>query len=98
MGNLETAVALVGSEPTIEFVEIQSFVDQIPEYGNLTGDDLARAYPDQHAQSGAPIVVLEFKSRGTKIWGQLTSDLAGKGSTDLVAIFLDDQGHLLSLW
>lgn len=91
VGNLETAVALVGTEPTIEFVEIQSFVDKTPEYGNLTGDDLARAYPDQHAHSGAPIVVLEFKSRGTKIWGQLTSDLAGKGSTDLVAIFLDDQ-------
>ena len=91
LGSQETAVALLGPDPTIEFVEVQSFVDKVPEYGNLTGDDLARAYPDQHAQSGAPIVVLEFKTRGTKIWGQLTSDLAGKGSTDLVAIFLDDQ-------
>ncbi|MEE2884701.1 MAG: protein translocase subunit SecD [Chloroflexota bacterium] len=89
-GSLDEALSLLGDKPTIDLVEIQSFVDKTPEYGNLTGDDLARAYPDQHAQSGAPIVVLEFKSRGTRIWGQLTGDLAGKGSTDRIAIFLDD--------
>ena len=90
-GDLATAQAILGPDPAIEFVEIQSFIDKVPEYGALTGDDLARAYPDQHAQTGAPIVVLEFKSRGTRIWGQLTEDLAGKGTTDLVAIFLDDE-------
>lgn len=90
VGSLDEALSLLGENPTIDLVEIQSFVDKTPEYGNLTGDDLARAYPDQHAQTGAPIVVLEFKSRGTRIWGQLTGDLAGKGSTDRIAIFLDD--------
>ena len=90
-GDLQTAQAILGPDPAIDFVEIQSFVDKVPEYGALTGDDLARAYPDQHAQTGAPIVVLEFKSRGTRIWGQLTEDLAGKGTTDLVAIFLDER-------
>jgi protein-export membrane protein SecD len=90
VGSLDEALLLLGDKPTIDLVEIQSFVDKTPEYGNLTGDDLARAYPDQHAQTGAPIVVLEFKSRGTRIWGQLTGDLAGKGSTDRIAIFLDD--------
>ena len=74
-----------------DLTEILTFVDKVSEYGALTGDDLDRAYPDQHASTGQPIVVLEFKSRGTRIWGQLTSDLYLKQDTDRIAIFLDGE-------
>ncbi len=92
--DLATAEALLGDAAVVEdMVEILNFVDTVPEYGALTGDDLARAYPDQHAQTSEPIVVLEFKSRGARIWGQLTGDLARpvQRATNRIAIFLDDQ-------
>ncbi len=89
---LAEAELLLGDAAVVrDLTEILTFVDKVSEYGALTGDDLDRAYPDQHAQTGQPIVVLEFKSRGTRIWGQLTSDLYLKQETDRIAIFLDDE-------
>ena len=88
------AQALLGDNPTIHFTEIQGKVDEQPREGALTGDDLARAYPSQHSGSGAPIVNLEFNSRGSKIFGELTERIAGS-PTDQIAIFLDDE-ELLS--
>ena len=79
--------ALLGDDPAIQFTENQGKVDE--DIG-LTGDDLARAYPDTHNISGDPIVVLEFKDRGIRIWGELTSQIAGS-QRDAVAIFLDDE-------
>ena len=89
---LAEAELLLGEEAVVrDMTEIVTFADKVPEYGQLTGDDLDRAYPDQHAQTSQPIVVLEFKSRGTRIWGQLTSDLYVKQDTDRIAIFLDGE-------
>ena len=87
MTDLEVAREMLGDGSTVRFSEIQTQVDTSI---NLTGDDLARAYPSQQSQSGAPIVVLEFKERGAKIFGDLTSRIAGS-PTDAIAIFLDEE-------
>ena len=54
---------------------------------NLTGDDLARAYPDRHSTTGRPIVSLEFDSAGAKKFGELTSQIAG--TLERTPFFLD---------
>ena len=88
---LEDVRARVGDSPTILFTEIQGHVD---DPIGLTGDDLARAFPGQHAASGKPIVNLEFNDAGTRIFGELTQDIIAKeqatGVRDQIAIFLDD--------
>ena len=90
--SLEVARQRVGDNPTFLFTEIIGTSDE--DIG-LTGDNLARAFPGQHAQSGIPIVNLEFDSEGTRIFGELTLDIVRKQETegirDQIAIFLDDQ-------
>ena len=82
----------VGETPTIVFAEIQGFID---EDTGLTGDDLARAFPGQHTASQLPIVNLEFDDNGTRVFGEMTTDIVRKaeetGIRDQIAIFLDDQ-------
>ena len=89
---MEEAQARVGDAATIVFTEIQGFVD---EDTGLTGDDLARAFPGQHATSQLPIVNLEFDDEGTRIFGELTIDIVRKaeetGVRDQIAIILDGQ-------
>ena len=85
--DLEVARGMLGGGAAVLFSETQAWVDTDI---NLTGDDLARAYPSQQTQSGAPIVVLEFDERGAKIFGDLTSRIAGSRD-DAIAIFLDDE-------
>ena len=89
---MEEAQARVGESATIVFTEIQGFVD---EDTGLTGDDLARAFPGQHATSQLPIVNLEFDDEGTRIFGELTIDIVRKaeetGVRDQIAIILDGQ-------
>ena len=88
---LEVARRRVGNNPVFLFTEIIGTQDE--DIG-LTGDNLARAFPGQHAQSGIPIVNLEFDSEGTRIFGELTLDIVRKQETegirDQIAIFLDD--------
>ena len=62
---------------------------RVDEDINLTGDDLARAYPDQHEGSGAPIVNIEFNGEGTRKFAEITTEIAG--TADQIAIFLDDE-------
>ena len=78
---------MLGDSPVIQLTEIQGKVDE--DIG-LTGDDLATAYADQESGTGLPIVIVEFKSRGTRIWGDLTSRLAGSPN-DEIAILLDER-------
>ena len=87
VADAETAQAMLGDSPVIQLTEIQGKVDE--DIG-LTGDDLATAYADQESGTGLPIVIVEFKSRGTRIWGDLTSRLAGSPN-DEIAILLDEQ-------
>ena len=92
VGDLESAQALLGDSPTIHLTVIQSKVD---EDIDLTGDDLANAYSSQDQTSGAPIVAIEFDSRGTRIFGELTEQIVLKqrqtGQRDQIAIFLDNE-------
>ena len=84
---VQQAAEMLGDDPQIEFVELQGFVDE--DIG-LTGDDLAVAYPGTHSVSQQPIVTVVFKDRGTRIFGELTGQIAGSDS-DEIAIFLDDE-------
>ena len=63
----------------------------IPEAGpkGLTGDDLARAWPGQHGTTGAPIINMQFNSRGTPIFADFTRRVAGD-NMKRIAILLDD--------
>ena len=89
---LESARERLGEGATVLFTEIQGAVD---EDTGLSGDNLARAFPGQHAASGEPIVNLEFDDVGTRIFGELTLDIIEKeqetGIRDQIAIFLDGQ-------
>ena len=62
---------------------------KVDEDINLTGDDLARAYPGQHQTSNAPIVNIEFNREGTRKFAEITTQIAG--TNDQIAIFLDDE-------
>ena len=88
---LEVVRERVGDNPRLLFTETAGMVD---EPIGLTGDNLSRAFPGQHTQSGVPIVNLEFDSEGTRIFGELTLDIVQKQETegirDQIAIFLDD--------
>ncbi|MBI4313165.1 MAG: protein translocase subunit SecD [Chloroflexi bacterium] len=60
----------------------------------LTGEDLARAYPGTAPDSGEPIVNLQFNSRGTRLFAELTTRLFATNNTtspDRFVIFLDDE-------
>ena len=84
--------ARVGDGATVKFTHMLWSVD---EDTGLTGDDLARAFPGQHAASQKPIVNLEFNDRGTRIFGELTTNIYTKnqlvGVPDEIAIFLDGE-------
>ncbi len=53
----------------------------------LTGQDLTRAFPGTHPQTGAPVVNIQFNSRGTSIFGEMTQRLAG--TPNRFVVFLD---------
>ena len=60
----------------------------------LTGEDLKRAYPGTHSTTGVPIVNLQFNSRGTRVFRELTTRLYDRyeqGFPDRFVILLDDQ-------
>ena len=85
--DLEEAQAIFGDEPTVLFNE--EILGKVDEDISLTGEDLSRAYAGTHSGSGVPIVTVEFNQRGARIFGELTSRIAGS-QTDQIAIFLDD--------
>ena len=90
--DLESVRELLGETPTVSLVEIQGKVDE--DIG-LTGDDLSRAFASQQHQTGQPIISIEFNSRGTRIFGELTEEIVIKqestGERDQIAVFLDDE-------
>ncbi|MQG75336.1 MAG: protein translocase subunit SecD [SAR202 cluster bacterium] len=93
-GNIavEDAKKKLGNNPEIEFAIKKGFFDE--DIG-LSGDDLKSAYAGQHQASGVPIVNIEFDDRGTRIFGELTTDIFAKqeetGVRDQIAILLDGQ-------
>jgi len=90
--SVENANAKIGSTPTINFEISEGYIDE--DIG-LSGDDLENAYPSQHQGSGAPIVNIEFNERGTKAFGELTTEIYAKqqssGVRDQIAIILDEK-------
>ncbi len=81
-----TARETFGDQLKVTFVEVLGLNDE--DIG-LTGDDLLRAYAGQHSASGQPIINIEFKSEGTRKFGELTSQIVG--TSDQIAIFLDGE-------
>ena len=80
-----------GEAGNLEFKLLKGKVDE--DIG-LTGDDLARAYPGQHQNSGIPIVNIEFNGEGTRKFAEITTVLAATRdqlARDQLAIFLDDE-------
>ncbi len=82
----DAALAIYGDNPGLSLTKISGKSDE--DIG-LTGDDLARAYAGQHTGTGAPIVNIEFSDSGARIFGDLTSEIAG--TADQIAIILDDE-------
>lgn len=83
--DLAQAQATVGEGATATFVRLSGSVDE--DFG-LSGDNLSRAYPTLHSGSDRPIINIEFDTEGTKLFGELTTEIAGS-PTDFIAIFLD---------
>ena len=79
-------VTLPDGELTYPCVLPQHYEDQ--ETG-LTGEDLARAYAGTHQTKGDPIVNVQFNSRGTRIFADMTTRLAG--TPHRFAVFLDEE-------
>ena len=90
--SLEEARRRVGEDAAVSFLQTLWTED---EDTGLTGDDLERAFAGQHAQSQRPIVNLEFNDQGTRVFGELTTDIYVEGQRtslpDQIAIFLDDE-------
>ena len=63
--------------------------NHVDQETGLTGEDLARAYAGTHQTNGKPIVNVQFNSRGTRLFADLTTRLAG--TNDRFAVFLDDE-------
>ncbi len=88
--SIEEAKAKLGTSPTVNFELSEGHIDE--DIG-LSGDDLDSAYPSQHQSSGVPIVNIEFNERGTREFGELTTDIYAKqqstGVRDQIAIILD---------
>ncbi len=60
----------------------------------LTGEDLAQAYAGTQPQTGLPVVNVQFNTRGTKIFAELTTRLFATNNTtspDRFAVFLDEE-------
>jgi len=75
-----------GNNPTLNLGLLMGKLD---ESVGLTGDDLSRAYPGQHAQTNRPIVNIEFTPDGAKKFAEITGRIAG--TQDLLAIYLDEE-------
>ena len=85
--DLALAEETLAGASTVRFVRLAGSVDE--DFG-LSGDNLTRAYPTLHSGTDRPIINLEFNEEGTKLFGELTTEIAGSPN-DRIAIFLDDR-------
>ncbi|MCH7625492.1 MAG: protein translocase subunit SecD [Chloroflexi bacterium] len=84
---MELAQATVGENATVHFTEMLAYSDE--DFG-LSGDNLTRAYPSLNATTDQPIINIEFDAVGTRLFGELTTEIAGKRD-HAIAIFLDGE-------
>ena len=59
------------------------------EHAGITGEHVLRAYAGHHPHGGHPIVTLELTPSGARIFGNLTSEMAG--THHRIAVFLNDE-------
>ena len=85
--DMAAARARFGGREPGEF-RLGELAGKVDEDIGLTGDDLARAYPGQHAQTGQAVVNLEFNSDGARKFGEVTTIISG--TRDVTAFILDD--------
>ena len=103
ISDVEEVKQLIGQTARLEFREricLTSAIDCDAPDGHepdrpsgLTGEDLRRAFPGTHSTTGAPIVNLQFNSRGTRIFRELTTRLYDRfqqGFPDRFVILLDE--------
>ena len=103
ISDVEEVRQLIGQTARLEFREricLTSAIDCDAPDGHepdrpsgLTGEDLRRAFPGTHSTTGAPIVNLQFNSRGTRIFRELTTRLYDRfqqGFPDRFVILLDE--------
>lgn len=89
------ATALIGQTAQVDFRELPSadvkiatdtpLYMQLQKTTDLKGDDIKRAVAQFSEQDGQPVVLLEFTSKGSKKFGEITARNIGKP----VGIFLD---------
>ena len=102
--NIDEAKQLIGQTARLEFREricLPSAIDCDAPGGHepdrptgLSGLDLRRAFPGTHSLTEAPIVNLQFNSRGTRIFRELTTRLNDRyqqGFPDRFVILLDEE-------
>ena len=103
ISDVEEVKQLIGQTARLEFRErvcLTSAIDCDAPDGHepdrptgLTGEDLRRTFPGTHSTTGAPIVNLQFNSRGTRIFRELTTRLYDRyqqGFPDRFVILLDN--------
>ena len=102
ISDVEEVKQLIGQTARLEFREricLTAAIDCDAPDGHepdrptgLTGEDLRRAFASTHSTTGLPIVNLQFNSRGTRIFRELTTRLYDRyqqGFPDRFVILLD---------
>src|SRR5207245_2307236 len=77
----DEAVRLIGQTAKLEFKERPATAVDASEDKpvDLTGADLSKAYAGLQPQTNQPVVNFEFKDRGAKVFGDLSTRLDGTG-------------------
>ena len=88
---LVTLDELAANSLLCEPVELGGLGRLVDKDIDLTGEDLARAFPGRDPTTNLPLVNVQFNSRGTEIFRELTRRLFNIGELGRIAIFLDDQ-------
>ena len=82
---------LVANPRLCEPIEAGGLGQMVDKDIGLTGEDLSRAFPGRDPTTNLPLVNVQFNSRGTEIFRELTRRLFEMGELGRIAIFLDDQ-------
>ena len=88
---IDDTKSLIGQTANLSFKlrELQADGNFVDRDLDLSGDDLLRAYPGTHPQSGMPVVNLEFDADGAREFATLTAQIAS--TADQLAFFLDER-------
>ena len=88
---IDDTKTLIGQTANLSFKlrELQADGSFLDRDLDLSGDDLLRAYPGTHPQSGMPVVNLEFDADGAREFATLTAQIAN--TSDQLAFFLDER-------